>query len=78
MTNGEWQMPNGGWRMGDGKCRDETGQPGFPGARKRAAPSALSADLWAGWGRNAPKRGRKGGFFEVYHVDHIDVTHASA
>ena len=50
MTNGGWQMTNGGWRMGDCKCRDETDHPGFPGARKWLAPSALSADLLAGWG----------------------------
>jgi hypothetical protein len=34
--------------------------------------------LWAAWGQNAPKRGRKGGFFKVYHVDHIGATPVSA
>jgi len=40
MTNAGWQMTNAGWRMADDKCRDETGHPRFPGARKWVAPCA--------------------------------------
>ena len=52
-----------GQRSGDTECeeRDVTphasrpndvgGQPGFPGAGRWVAASALSADLWAGWGK---------------------------
>ncbi len=40
MANDEWRMANDKWRMGDDKCRDETGRPRFPGARKCVAPSA--------------------------------------
>ena len=32
-------MPDGRCRMGDEKCRDETGQPRFPGAKKWVAPA---------------------------------------
>src|SRR5208337_949060 len=71
------------WRRGARGVGREAGEqwpgdggdhPRFPGAKKWVAHSALSADLWAGWGQNAPKRGRKGGFFEVYHVGHIGAT----
>ncbi len=40
MADDEWRMANDKWRMGDDKCRDETGRPRFPGARKCVAPSA--------------------------------------
>src|SRR5208337_87960 len=40
MTNAGWQMTNAGWRMGDDECRDETGHPRFPSAKKWLAPSA--------------------------------------
>ena len=39
---------------------DIGGQPRFSGAKKWVTHSALSDHLWAGWGQNAPKRGRKG------------------
>src|SRR5208337_4848613 len=50
MRNGEGEMAVNKCRMaddkcrmadGDNKCRDETGYPRFPGARKWVAPSAF-------------------------------------
>ncbi len=38
-------MTNAGWRMGDDKCRDETGHPRFPGARKWLATSARKCGM---------------------------------
>ncbi len=52
---------------------DMGGQPGIPGARDRVA-LPLSALIC---GPDGAKTARKGGFFEVYHVDHIDVTPVS-
>jgi hypothetical protein len=43
MGEEKWQMTNAGWRMADDKCRDESGHPRFPGARKGVAPSAFRA-----------------------------------
>ena len=42
----------GAWGVGreNSGPGDVGGQPGFPGAKKWVAHSALSADLWAGWG----------------------------
>ena len=40
MGKEKWQVTNAGWRMGDEKCRDETGQPRFPGAKEWVAPAA--------------------------------------
>src|SRR5208337_3466226 len=34
MGKEKWQMTNAGWQMADGKCRDETGRPRFPGYQK--------------------------------------------
>ena len=52
--------------------------PRFPGANKWVAPSARSADLSAGWGYNALKSGRKGGFFWGFgYVAHYGATPVS-
>src|SRR5208282_3859483 len=49
-------LASGSVGLGLGRGRENSGQvdvggqPGFLGARRRVAASALSADLWAGWG----------------------------
>src|SRR5208337_5012972 len=69
VERGAWSVRRENSGQGDGGDH-----PRFPGTKNWVAHSALSDDLWAGWGQNAPKRGRKGGFFKVYHVDHIGAT----
>ena len=40
MADVKCRMADDKWGMGDDKCRDETGQPRFPGAKKWVAPAA--------------------------------------
>ena len=50
------------WRMGDEKCRDETGQPRFPGAKKWVA---LAARLVPAEGGGRVASGTEGGDMEL-------------
>src|SRR5208282_1076551 len=62
---GAWSVEREAWGGRTGAMEtlaDVGGQPRFPRARKWVAPSALSADLWAGWGKNALKSARNGDF----------------
>ena len=62
MGKEKWQVTNAGWRMGDEKCRDETGQPRFRGARKWVA---LAATLVPAEGGERVASGTEGGDMEL-------------